>query len=384
MIYLNNAASSFPKPPEVFEAVANCINVPPMNHSRSGFEEDFEDIIFATRNVIGEFFGVNTPNQIIFTSGSTEALNLALRGVGLEGGHVVSTMVEHNSVIRPLKTMEQEGVLEVDFAMCDATGFVNPENIERLIKPNTKAVVLNHCSNVTGCVQDVKAISEIARSKGLLVIVDASQSAGAVPIDVKELGIDLLAFTGHKSLYGLQGSGGLFVREGIDIKPIKVGGTGVKSEMLTQPQEMPLLCEAGTPNTPGIVSLNAGINWIKKTGLDKIHDRKKELLSRIYDELAELPEVRMYRPEDKYNCWGNFCFNVGEMVPEEINYILESSYEIHVRSGLHCAPLILEPLGVHPWGTVRASVSYFTADDEVKKFIDAIKDIVKTFVRRGK
>ncbi|MFW6276694.1 MAG: aminotransferase class V-fold PLP-dependent enzyme [Bacteroidota bacterium] len=380
MIYLNNAATTWPKPKDVLEAVNECMATPPGNHARMGLEAESEDIITSTRQKLAKLFNTDDILQIVFTSGSTEALNLALRGLDLKGRHVVSTSIEHNSVIRPLKTMEQEGIITLDFAPCDYGGYVSPDAIDALITDNTAAVVVNHCSNVTGAVLDLKAISDVAHKRGCYFIVDASQSAGTLPIDLTNWNIDLLAFTGHKSLYGLPGSGGLYINKDITLKPLKVGGTGVKSEELLQPREMPLYCEAGTPNMPGIVSLNAGCGWIEKTGMDNIHTKKKRYWQYIFDELTQLEPVKVYYSKD-HNSYSNFCFNIGDMVPDEVNYILESSYDMQVRSGLHCAPLILHHIGVHPWGTVRASSSYFTPEIEVEKFIDAIKEIVRTFVR---
>lgn len=380
MIYLNNGATTFPKPNEVIEAVNECISNPPIHSGRSGIDEDCEDIIYACRIKLAKLFNVDNPNQIVFTSGSTEALNLALKGINLTKGHVISTTIEHNSVIRPLMTLQKEGVITVDFVDTDNTGWLCAEDIEKAIKPNTKAIVVNHASNVTGTELDLKSISAVAHKHNCLFIVDASQSAGALPIDVKDMGIDLLAFTGHKSLYGLSGIGGLYIKEGLDLKPLKTGGTGVKSEELLQPKEMPLYYESGTPNMPGIVSLNAGLAWIEKTGIEIIHSRKKMLLEKVYNELRNYPAVRCYN-STTHNSYSNFCFNIGEMVPEEIHYILESSYDIHVRSGLHCAPLILKPIEAYPWGTVRMSPSYFTSEVEIDKFIEAIKEIVQTFVK---
>lgn len=383
MLYLNNAATSWPKPKEVYQAVSKNFDIPPCNSARSGIDKESDDIIFSTRQQIADLFNIDNPVQVIFTSGSTEALNMAIKGIELEGQHVVSTEIEHNSVIRPLMTLKEEGHIELDFAPCDNAGYVSAEAIEKAMKPNTKAVVVNHCSNVTGTYLDLKAISEVAHKNGAYFIVDASQSSGYIPIDVKEMDIDFLAFTGHKSLYGLPGIGGLWFKDDIKIKPLKTGGTGIKSEVLTQPSEMPLFCEAGTPNTPGIISINAGIKWINEVGMDKIREHKKRSWLRIYNALKDIPEVKVYFSQTN-NSYANFCFNIDKMVPEEINYILESSYEIHVRSGLHCAPLILKALGVHPWGTVRASASYFTTDEELDRFIDAIKEIVVEFPRRKK
>lgn len=383
MIYLNNAATSYPKPQEVIERVMEVINEMPGNSARSGLDKEDTDNIYSARIKVANFFNISNPVQVVFTSGSTEALNMAIKGIEPEGSHIISTKIEHNSVIRPLKTLEMEGQIEVDFVDCDEFGYVPPENFENAIKENTKAIVVNHCSNVTGAYLNLKEIGEIAQKHNCYFIVDASQSAGCLPVDFTDSNIDLLAFTGHKSFFGLPGSGGLLIKEGMTLKPLKTGGTGIKSEVLLQPSEMPLWCEAGTPNTPGIVSISAGIDFINNTGMDKISGRKKEHLKRMVEELSPLEEITIYN-HPEHSSWANFCFNIKNMVPEEVNYVLESSYDIHVRSGLHCAPMILEPLGVHPWGTVRASPSFFTTDEELDKFIFAIKEIVDTFVRKIK
>lgn len=381
MIYLNNTATSYPKPREVIEAVNEFLSHPPVHSSRTGLESSEEDVDYACRANLARLFNADEPLNIVFTSGSTEALNLAIKGLDLKGGHVVSTAIEHNSVIRPLKTLERDRIIDLDFVKCDEYAYVRPEWIEEAMKPNTKAVVVNHCSNVTGTVLDLKEISRIAHKHDAVFIADVSQSAGMLPVDVKECDIDYLAFTGHKSLFGFPGTGGLYMKEPMVLEPLKTGGTGVKSEVLVQPREMTMYYEAGTPNTPGIVSLNAGVKYVLKKGIDEISRYKKTLVDRMMHELKDLPEITTYcHPE--HSSHSNFCFNISGMTPEEVNYALESSYDIHVRSGLHCAPLLLEYIGVHPWGTVRASPSYFTTDEEVDKLIDAVKDITKIFVRK--
>lgn len=381
MIYLNNAATTFPKPQIVVDEVSKAISSPPFHSSRTGIESDSEDLFYQTREKIAKLIGAKDPNRIAFSSGSTESLNLAIKGLNLRGGHVVSTAIEHNSVIRPLKTMELDGEIELDFVPCDSKSYVEPDAIRNAMKDSTKAVVVNHCSNVTGAILDIEEIAKIAHERGCPIIVDASQSAGALPIDVAAWDIDLLAFTGHKSLYGLPGIGGLYVKEGVDLKALKVGGTGVKSEVLVQPPEIPMYFEAGTPNLPGVVSLNAGIGWINEIGFDVIKARKQKHVKRMIAELKDVPEITL-RMHDEKSGFSNFCFTVDGMVPEEVGYALESSFDIVVRTGLHCAPLLLEHIGVHPWGTVRASPSYFTTDEEVGIFIEAMKEIVESFARK--
>lgn len=383
MIYLNNTATSFPKPKEVHIAVNEYVNTPPVHSARSSFEREMEDIDYCCRAKLAELFNAPDPYHIVFSSGSTESLNLAIKGTGLEGGHVVSTAIEHNSVIRPLKMMEIDGKIELTFVNCDKTGYVNPDDIEDAIKPNTRAVVLNHSSNVTGSITDIEKVAKIAHKHNCIIIVDASQSAGNIPIDVTAWNIDLLAFTGHKSLFGYSGTGGLYIREGINLKPFKVGGTGVLSEVLVQPDGFPLHYEAGTPNSVGIVSLKTGVEFILNTGIDKIHKRKSQHVLNMINELKDHPDLTIYTTIENNNL-SNFCFNINGIVPEEVGYILESSYDIIVRTGIHCAPLLLEPVGVHPWGTVRCSPSYFTTDEEIEKFIDSVKEITKLFLRKRK
>ncbi|MCX7880453.1 MAG: aminotransferase class V-fold PLP-dependent enzyme [Ignavibacteria bacterium] len=374
MIYLNNAATSFPKPKEVKDAVVASFDYPLVHSSRTGFEREEEDIAYLCRVRLADLFNVEDPLRIVFTSGSTEALNLAIKGLSLDGSNVVITAIEHNSVIRPVKTLEKEGKISVTIVECNKNGYVYPEQIEKSIRDNTRAVIVNHCSNVTGAVLDLEKIAKIVHSRGAYLIVDASQSAGAIQIDCKNWDIDLLAFTGHKSLFGLQGIGGLYIKEGIELKPLKVGGTGILSEILLQPEGVPIHYEAGTPNRPGIISLYAGVQFILNTGLEKILEHKKKLYQILFDELEGNEDIEIYSPRENTS-YSNFCFNVKKMVPEEVGYMLESSFDIYVRTGLHCAPLMLPYLGVAPWGTVRASHSYFTTEEEIYKFTDAIKKI---------
>ncbi|MFC2130361.1 aminotransferase class V-fold PLP-dependent enzyme [Bacteroidota bacterium] len=381
MIYFNNAATSWPKPPEVLEAVNEYLSGPPCHSARVGLEKESGDATQSCRERLCKLFNADDSARFVFTSGSTEALNLAINGLEMNNAHVVTTGIEHNSVIRPLMHLKNEGKIELTFVDCDETGYVSPEKIEAEVKEKTKAIVVNHCSNVTGSILDIKTIAEIAHKNGMPIIVDASQSAGAVDIDIKGWNIDLLAFTGHKSLYGTQGIGGLYIKEGIDLKPLKVGGTGIKSEVLVQPPGMPIFYEAGTPNVSGIVSINAGIGFVLKKGVKHIREHKAAMVKKIINGVKEFPEIAIYTTE-KNNSMANFCFNVGGMAPEEVGYFLDSSYDIVVRTGLHCAPLLLEPLGVYPWGTVRASPSYFTTDEEIELFIKALIDAVKSFTKR--
>jgi cysteine desulfurase / selenocysteine lyase len=374
MIYLNNAATSFPKPQNVIDAVHEYMYAPPFHSSRAGFERQKEDIVYYARENLAKLLNVDEPLNIIFTSGSTESLNLAIYGIPFEGKHFVTTGIEHNSVLRPLKHLELEGKISMTIVPCDENAYVEPQAIGEAIQDDTIAVVVNHSSNVTGSILDLKAIAKIAHDKDCFFIVDGSQSTGNIPIDLNDWDVDLFAFTGHKSLYGLQGVGGLYIKPGIELRPLIVGGTGTKSEVMTQPEGMPIYYEAGTPNMPGIISLAAGTDFIFKEGLENIKAHKVKLVKKMMNELKEYPGIRVLNTEER-NSLSNFCFTVDKMVPEEVGYILDSSYDIIVRTGLHCAPLLLEPLGVHPWGTIRTSPSYFTKEEEIDIFIAAVKDI---------
>ena len=374
MIYLNNAATGYPKPEEVIKTINKYIKSIPVNSLRKGFTEKSNDLPSLCRKKIGALFNIKNEKNIIFTSGSTESLNLAIKGLNLKGKHVITTVTEHNSVIRPLKHLERDGIIDLSFIGCDSRGYVAPGDIKKEIKNSTAALVINHCSNVTGAVQDLNSIKEILKEK-IIFIVDASQSAGIIPVDVETCGIDMLAFTGHKSLHGLPGIGGLYVRKGIKIKPLKVGGTGVRSDLLYQPEEIPMYYEAGTQNLPGIISLIAGIDFIFQESIKNIKNHTDKITEKILGEFKKIPQITIYN--DNINKRSSvFSFNIKGIEPEDGGYILENSFSIITRSGLHCAPLIHKSLGSYPKGSIRISPSYFTTFDEIDCFIDAIKKIV--------
>jgi len=375
MIYLNNAATTFPKPQETIDAVTTYLGSTPFNCLRTGYTGQEEDVILACRKSLAALFNVDDPERMIFTSGATESLNLVIKGLDLEGGHVITTQIEHNSVLRPLYGLERAGKIELSIVECDKYGHVDLADIEKNIRKNTRAVVINHASNVTGEIQDLRSISKITVSGKLILIVDASQSAGCIPIDVKKDSIDILAFTGHKSLYGIPGTGGVYIREGIQVRPFKEGGTGTKSELLEQPEEVPLRYEAGTPNIPGIVALGAGANFIIKTGMNRIHDRKKQHFLKLMDTFCDIHGIKIYGKHGSADRLPVFCFNIEGISSEEASAVLEGSFDIIVRSGLHCAPLIHKALGTYPAGSIRISPSYFTTDDEIERFIYAVKTI---------
>ncbi len=376
MIYLNNAATTFPKPPSVTEAVTDAITNFPGSDLRTGINKLNGDIKTICRNNLNDFFQTDDkPIQMILNSGSTIGLNTAIFGLALEGSHIITSVTEHNSVNRPLNYLKKFKNTEIDYAECDESGFVAPDDIAKLIKKNTKLIVINHCSNVTGTIQDLKSISKIAHENNVPVLSDSSQSAGAVDYNVAELGIDIMAFTGHKSLYGIQGTGGLYVKSGIEIKPLVSGGTGIHGENEHQPDAMPYRLEAGTSNIPGIAALNEGINWVRNTGIEKIHNKKKYLVKKMISAFEDNPKVKIYK-SDTHNSYTIFAFNIVNEIPEEINFILENSFDIKIRSGIHCAPKIRKYIHTYPYGSLRVSPSYFTEESEIDYFIDSLHKII--------
>ncbi|MBN2238239.1 MAG: aminotransferase class V-fold PLP-dependent enzyme [Dehalococcoidales bacterium] len=376
-IYLNNSATSYPKPECVVTGVEHYLRKAPFHHSRAGFDNESGDIVSECRNKLAVLFNAPEPSRIVFSSGATESLNAAIKGLALKGKHVVTTASEHNSVLRPLKTLERDECITLSIVDCDENGLVPVDKIEETVNLETGAVIVNHCSNVTGTTNDIETIGKLVQRTDAAFIVDASQSAGVYNIDVQKMNIDILVFTGHKALYGMQGTGGAYIREGIALEPLKVGGTGVRSDYLYQPETMPMYYEAGTMNLPGILSLCTGVNYLLETGIDSMRKRKEEIVSRIRNALAEYEAVSLY-PGREYS--GNttlFCFTIEGLDPSDIGYLLENSYNIIVRSGLHCAPLIHKRIGSFPDGSIRVSPSYFTQDGEVEVFIDAVRQILQ-------
>jgi cysteine desulfurase family protein len=373
MIYLNNAATTYPKPREVLDAVSHYLSLIPFSGERSGLQGLSQNPIALCRQKLAKFFHIDNPNDIAFTSGSTESLNLAIMGLPLQNKHVITTSTEHNSVLRPLKALEKQGIIALTIVPCNAFGNISCQAIVNAIQTNTKAIVVNHCSNVTGILLDIETIAKKAREKGIVVVVDASQSAGSIEINANN--VDILAFTGHKSLYGIQGIGGIYIQPNLELKPLKVGGTGSKSNLLHQPEDRPLRYEAGTPNVAGIISLIAGIDFIEKTGIGAIHTVKYEFTKKMMQALQKIPNVILYNQPSYPTTL--FCFNIVGCEPTEIGYMLET-FEIIVRSGLHCAPLIHQQLGTYPKGCVRVSPSYFNTWNEIELFIQAVEAIAQS------
>lgn len=377
MIYLDNAATSFPKPSAVYEEVLNCMRNYAASPGRGSYEMSIKAAlkIMETREEICQLFNIPSPFNLIFTGNSTEALNIGIKGVLKKGDHVISTVIEHNSVLRPLHSMSKSGV-EVTLVNVDKAGYVNIKDIKEEIKKNTKMIIINHASNVLGSLQDIENIGKLSKVKGIIFMVDASQSAGVIPIDVERDHIDLLAFSGHKGLLGPQGTGCLFIRKGIKLKNFKEGGTGSNSHFMVQPDFMPDQFESGTLNTPGIAGLCEGIKFIKRVGVDNIQKSEKELISYLFEELKKLSYVKIYgshsvkqrSPVLSFNIEGIDASIIGEQLNEE---------GIAVRTGYHCAPLIHDVIGTEYAGTVRVSPGYFNTFEDIEKLLVTIMRIYK-------
>lgn len=375
MIYFDNAATTLHKPQEVIEAVIKAMSSMG-NAGRGNTSASMEatHTVFDTRENLAKFFNIKDSSRIAFTCNSTEALNIAIKGIFKNGDNVITTMLEHNSVLRPLYEMEEKGV-QLSFVKADKLGNISYEEMESLIKNNTKAIICTHGSNLTGNLIDIKRVGEICKRYNLLFIVDASQTAGVFPIDVEDMNIDVLCFTGHKSLLGPQGTGGIFVREGVEIKPLKSGGTGILTYSKSQPQIMPTYLEAGTLNGHGIAGLNAGIEFINKIGMNKIREKEDSLMWRFYNGVKNLPHIKIYGDFSKKERCPIVTLNIGEYDSGDIAEEL-LNFGISTRAGGHCVPLMHEALGTVEQGAVRFSFGYFNTEEEVDKVIEILKNII--------
>lgn len=377
MIYLDNAATTMRKPEEVIEAVVQAMHsMGNAGRGAHGASLQASRTIYDTRELLCRFFGGTDPRRIVFTSNSTESLNIAIKGLFESGDHVITTMLEHNSVLRPLYEMEKKGV-ELTIIPADKKGVIDYNDIEKAVRPNTKAVVCTHGSNLTGNLVDIERIGKITKEKDILLIVDASQTAGVFPVDVKKMNIDVLCFTGHKGLMGPQGTGGMYVREGLQIRPLKSGGSGVQTYSKTHPSEMPTALEAGTMNGHGIAGLHAAVEYIEKTGIDQIRKREQECMKRFYEGVIRVPGVKVYGDFDDMNRCAIVSLNIGDYDSSEVSDELLTEYGISTRPGAHCAPLMHEALGTVEQGAVRFSFSHFTTDEEVDIAIKAIRELAE-------
>ena len=377
MIYFDNAATTLQKPVEVIEAVQKALltlgnagrgaHAPTLQAARA---------VYDTRVKLAKLFNIANPAQIAFTCNATEALNIAIQGLFKAGDHVLSSEAEHNSVLRPLYLQESAGV-EVSFVPLDACGRIDYALLESKVQANTKAIVINHASNVIGNVNDLQMLSAIAKRHNLLLVVDASQTAGALPIDVQAMGIDVLCFTGHKGLLGPQGTGGIYIGENVKLYSLKVGGSGVHSFDKVHPQMMPTLLEAGTLNGHGLAGLDAAVSFLLATGVDKVHVHEMKLLRHFVDGIKNLPKVKLYGDFDSAERVALVSLNIGEMDAGFVSDILWEDYGICVRAGAHCAPLVHQHFGTEKQGMVRFSFGYFNTLEEVDVAIKAIREIAE-------
>lgn len=380
IIYFDNAATSWPKPPEVNTAMQKYMRKTGANPGRSGHRLSVEAArtIYDTREKLAQLFNVSDPLRIVLTKNATEALNIAILGFLKPGDHVITSSMEHNSVMRPLRAMEQKSVI-LTVIPCDKVGLIDPAQIAAAIKKNTKAIMMTHASNVTGTIMPIAEIGLIAREHGLVFCVDAAQTAGSCPIDVEEMKIDLLAFTGHKSLFGPPGTGGLYICEGLEksIEPIFVGGTGSRSEVEEQPDFMPDRYETGTPNTVGIAGLQAGVDFVLSEDVGQIQDKEASLVKTFIEGISDLPGIIIYGPGVAERRIPVVSFNIAGMDPAAIALDLDERFKIMSRSGIHCAPSANKTIGTFPQGTVRFSFSYFNTQEQVVKAVEALKKISK-------
>jgi len=380
-IFLDNGATSFPKPEEVYQFMDQFYRKFGVSPGRSGYDLCMEtgELVEETRKMLTKYFNGQNPNRLCFSYNSTDALNLAIFGMLKEGDHAITTNIEHNSVLRPLYHLYKFDGVEVDYIPFDNKGFVDPDDFPKKFKKNTKLVVVNHASNVVGTIQPIEEIGRHCREKGIPLLIDASQSAGKIPVDIEALNVDIVAFTGHKSFLGPMGIGGLYVREGIEIKHTRAGGTGVRSAVRTHLEEYPYRLEYGTLNALGVAGLHAGLKWIEKRGQSNIHDHEMRLTILLRDGLKEIDGVTLYCQEDLTDHISVFLFNIDGLEAADTGTILDVDYNIACRTGLHCAPLVHEQLGtdkIH--GGVRFGIGPFNTEEHIKTAIQAVKEITES------
>ena len=377
MIYLDNAATTLHKPPEVAEAVKNAI-LTAGNASRGahGVSLAASRMVFDTRARLAKLFGCPRADHVVFTANSTEALNIALYGLISAGDHVISTDLEHNSVLRPLYDLQTRGAA-VDFVPADKKGNIRYEDMQKLFRPDTKAVVCTHASNLTGNVLDIARIGEMAHAHGALLVVDASQTAGVLPIDMQKMHIDVLCFTGHKGLMGPQGTGGLCIRPGVEVQPLLRGGTGIHSYDRGQPQAYPARLEAGTLNTHGLAGLHAALEFIERHGVQAIGARERALMRRFYDGVRGTPGVAVYGDFEQDERVAIVTLNIRDYASGEVADALFEDCGIATRAGAHCAPRMHEALGTVEQGAVRFSFAFFNTEDEVDMAVRAVRELAE-------
>ena len=378
LIYFDNAATSWPKPDETYAAMDRFSRLIGGSPGRSGhrLSIDAGRIIMDVRETLSRLLGIDDPFQIVFTKNATEALNLAIRGFLVPGDHVLTSSMEHNSVMRPLRDLETKGV-ELSVIPCSRQGELDPQDLKSAIRSNTKAIFLVHASNVTGTIMPIREIGQIAREHGVIFGVDAAQTMGALPINVSDMNIDLLAFTGHKSLFGPQGTGGLYIRKGLEeaIQPLMAGGTGSRSEFELQPDFMPDKYESGTLNTVGLAGLGAGVAYILEKGINEIRTKEAALTELFLDGLKSIRGVHIYGICDASLQIAVVSFNIEGVTSSEAALALDEQFCIMSRPGLHCSPAAHRTIGTFPGGVIRFSFGYFNTEDQIKFALDAVRQL---------
>lgn len=378
MIYFDNAATTFPKPDVVYDEIMTAMKEYGANPGRSGHKLALKAGrgVYETRELISKLFNVKNPMNTILTFNATESLNIGIKGILKPGDHVITTSMEHNSVLRPIKYLERFGI-DSTIVKGDSKGRINASDIQKSIKKNTKLIINTHVSNLTGTIMPIKEIGEIAKKNEIIYMVDAAQSAGVYKIDVEDMNIDLLAFPGHKGLLGPQGTGGLVVREGLLLEGFMQGGTGSASHSLDQPDIFPDKFESGTANAPGMIGLGAGIKYIQDRGIDDIRRYEENLTEHFIEEAKKIEGVILYGPLNTKEQGAVVALNIKDADSSEVAYILDEEYNIAVRPGLHCAPLAHETIGTLEQGVVRFSFGIFNTHDEIDFCIKALRDIAK-------
>lgn len=381
VIYLDHAATSWPKPPTVTEAVVQAMLNDAANPGRGSHAMAVRAsrILFDTRKQLSKLFNIKNPNDIAFTSNTTMALNMAIKGWLKPGDHVIATSVEHNSVRRPLYFLEQTIGIEVTYVEADQYGNIKLDDVAKAIQPNTTLAVVNHSSNLLGTIIPIAEIAELTKKHHIKLLVDAAQSAGILPIDVRAMGIDMLAFPGHKGLLGPQGTGGLYIAPEVELVPLLHGGTGSQSEAREQPYVRPDRYEAGTQNTPGLAGLKVGVQHVLSETVESIHAKEWALIQRLITGLQSIQEVQLHGPALGEQRTGILAFNVEGIDPSELSFILDQHYRIAVRAGYHCTPLAHESAGTSTTGAIRASVGIYSTELEIDALTEAIKEITQQY-----
>jgi cysteine desulfurase / selenocysteine lyase len=375
LVYLDNASTVYPKPREVIDFMTQFYFEKGVNPGRSGYDlcREAEELVSETRKLLTKLFNGTDPNRLVFSYNASDSLNTIINGTLKPGDHVITSNLEHNSVLRPIHHLSAQGKVEVDYIPFDGNGYIEPEDIRKKIRKNTRLVIINHASNVLGTVQPVGAIGKICKEHGVIFAIDAAQTAGVIPIDIQSMNIDAVAFTGHKSLLGPTGIGGIYVREGVDISQTRAGGTGVHSAYPFHLAEYPYRFEIGTINLLGVAGLNAGQKYIAKNGQAAIYKHEMELLKLFQDGISEIPGITGYCAKSTNARVPVQSINIKGYEPEDAGVFLDVNHNIAVRTGLHCAPKVHEQLGTAPKGAVRFSIGPMNTKDDVLHAIDALQ-----------